>query len=293
MQCELSDPDLGVLVLGCDPYVVTSLQIGSPAVREVVRNRSLADGVFDDTRYVGSRAITLGIRFNDVAVCNFSDDDSMQALIDALTPYMSPRRRPTLTWQLPRSSELRSAVVRGVNWPYTIVGPKAQGIAPQWVVPSGEILAGGVDARRCETIKPSSDTEEGRTYDLTFNRVYPPSDPIGARVIDNPGTAPAHWELTIYGPVVDPTFTINGIVFDTSGLGGISLVAGQTLVINTRERTVLYNGVAGASGYQHVNYDEWGWDDLMLQPGDNLVRFDGTGLTDQSAAELCYTPTYW
>jgi hypothetical protein len=216
----------------------------------------------------------------------------MQELIDALTPYMSPRRRPTLTWQLPRSNELRAAVVRGHNWGWTVEGPKAQGIAPQWIVPSGEILAGGPNARYCETIKPSSDAEAGRNYNLVFPRTYPASPPIGGRTIQNPGTSSAHWELTIFGPVVNPSFTINGIAFETNRLGGVTLVPGQTLVVNTRNRTVLLNGVAGASEYQHVNYDEWSWDDLLLEPGANSVRFDGTGLTVQSAAELCYTPTY-
>ena len=290
MQCELSHPDLGVLVLGCDPYIVTSLQVGSPEVREVVRNRSLMDGTLDDTLYLGARAITMSIRFNDVSACDA--EVSMQVLIDRLTPYMSPHRRPVLTWQLPRSDQLRAVRVRGVNWGWSVSGPKAQGIAPQWVAPSGEIMAGGPDARRCVTIKPSSDTETGRTYNLTFNRAYPASNPIGGRTIVNPGTTNAHWTLTIFGPVINPSFTINGIVFKTDRQGGVTLVAGQTLVVDTRTRTVLLNGVANASRYQNTNYDEWSWHSLLLNPGTNTVRFDGTGLTAQTAAELCYTPTY-
>lgn len=292
MQCELSDPELGVLVLGCDPYIVTSLQIGSPDVREVSRNRSLADGALDDTRFLGARAITLSIRFNDVNACTFDADVSMQALIDKLTPYMSPRRRPILTWQLPRSNELRAAAVRGQNWGYEISGPKAQSITPQWVVPSGEIMAGGPDARRCITIKPSTDTEPGRTYNLVFPRVYPASGPIGGRTAVNIGTTSAHWTLTMFGPVVNPHFTINGVLFAADRRGGVTLTAGQTLVVSTRNRTVLFNGLLNQSRYQYVNYEEWSWDQLMLVPGTNIVRFDGTGLTSQSAAELCFTPTY-
>lgn len=292
MQCELSDTELGVLVLGCDPYVVASLEVGSPEVRDVTRNRSLADGVLDDTRFLGARAITMAIRFNDVGNCDASADVSMQALIDRLTPYMSPRRRPTLTWQLPRSTELRAAVVRGVNWGWSVSGPKAQGIAPQWVVPSGEILAGGASARRCTTIKPSTDIEAGRVYDLHFPRTYPASLPIGGRNILNPGTTSAHWVLTIYGPIVNPKFIINGVTFSADRRGGVTLVVGQTLVVDTRARTVLFNNVPDASRYQYVNYEDWSWDDLMLRPGNNVVRFDGTGLTVQTAAELCYTPTY-
>ena len=292
MQCELYDSALGTLVLGCDPYVVVSLQVSSPEVREVVRNRSLADGTLDDTRYLGARAITMAIRFNDVSRCTADAEASMQTLIDQLTPYMSPRVRPTLTWQLPRSTQLRAAVVRGTNWSWSVAGPKAQAIAPQWVVPTGEILEGGPDARRCVSIKPSSDTETGRAYNLTFNRSYPASNPIGGRTISNPGTTRSHWTLTFYGPVGKPSFTINGVTFKTDRGSGVTLVAGQTLVVDTRTRTVLLNGVPTASKYANTNYDEWSWDDLMLKPGSNTVRFDGTGLSAQSAAEICYTPTY-
>lgn len=292
MQAELFDPDLGVLELGCDPYVVTSLQVGSPAVREVVRNRALADGVFDDSLYLGARAITANITLKDGQLGGCDVGLSMQRLIDQLTPYMSPRRRPTLTWQLPGAQSPRSAVVRGVNWPWALARQKANAITPQWTVPSGEVLAGGSDARKCETIKPSSDVEAGRTYDLEFDRSYPPSGPIGGRLIDNPGTALTHWTLTIYGPVTDPTFTINGVQFAVDRLGGVELAPGQTLVVDTRSRTVLFNGLADSSRYQNTNYTEWGWDDLMLRPQQNTVRFDGAGLTEQSAAELCYTPAY-
>lgn len=298
MQLELFADDLGVLELGCDPYVVMSLQVGSPEVREVTRYRALSDGVIDDTLYTGARAITAAIRFRDkllIGDCGtgVTAAKSMQTLIDMLTPYMSPRRRPTLTWQLPGSDELRSAVVRGVNWAWAVSGPKAQGIAPQWVCASGEILAGGPDAQRCETIKPSASVESGRTYDLVFDRSYPASDPVGGRTIHNPGTAHTHMVLTIYGPVTNPSFTIHGdTVFKTDRLGGIALTAGQTLVVDTRNRTVLFNGLTGSSRYQNTNYDEWNWDDLMLHPGENVIRFDGTGITVQTSAELCYTPTY-
>lgn len=313
MQCELSDTDLGVLELGCDPYVVVSIQIGSPAVREVVRTRSLADGTLDDTRYVGARAITLDIRFNNMQpFCEPAGIDySMQGLIDRLTPYMSPRRRPTLTWQLPRSTELRAAVVRGVNWGYTVAAPKAQAIAPQWVVPSGEILLGGPYAERCQLITPSTDVEDGRHYKNpeasgvedaygpyytntsgNVSRAYPFTLPVGGRIIDCYGTGPANWVLTFFGPVTNPSFTINDVKFSADRRGGVALLVGQTLVVNTRDRTVFLNGDPNSSRYQNVNFEDWGWDDLLIGPGENIVVFGGTGMTAQSAAQFCYTPTF-
>jgi hypothetical protein len=174
----------------------------------------------------------------------------------------------------------------------TIAGPKAQSIAPQWIVPSGEILLAGDYAERCYMITPSTDVEAGRVYDLTFDRTYPPSLPLGGRVIDCYGTGQANWELTIFGPVTNPRFTINGIVFSADRRGGVTLVVGQTLVVYTRDRTVLLNGDPATSRYQNVNFEDWSWDDLMLGPGQNTVIFGGTGMTPQTAAQFCYTPTF-
>lgn len=294
MQVELSDDELGVLELGTDPYVVVSLQIGSPAVRTVARNRALADGTFDESKYTGARAVTVTLRLKTAAVCNPGSD--MQSLIDAVTPYMSPRRRPTLTWQLPGSESARSMVVRGESWPYTIASPKHPGIGLQWVCPSGEIHAGGDEAEHCETIIPASDVEAGRLYNENYadggRGPYPPSAPLGGRIIVNPGNAAAHWEATIFGLVTNPIITINGTSMKFDRNGGLHLAGGSSVVINTRNRTILLNGDPDDSRYDKVNYGEWAWSDLLLVPGVNEVRFGGSVLSPQATIVLCYLPTY-
>lgn len=294
MQVMLSDPELGDLELGCDPYVVTQLQIGSPAVREVMRTRSLAHGVIDSTRYLGARAVTLGVRYKNAALCG--SDLDLQALIDRIVPYMSPSRRPTLRWQLPGSDSVRAMTVRGADWPFTLDGPKFPTAAFQWVCPSGEIMDGSADALHCETIKPGTDVELGRTYDETYvdggRGPYPPQDPIGSRTIHNPGTAPANWVLTIFGAVTNPIFTINDVQMAFTNNGGLVVPAGQSVVIDSREHTVWLNNVPANSRYDRLNYTAWTWDQLLLRPGDNTVRFDGTALGATASAQLCYTPTF-
>lgn len=295
VMLNLYEESLGLLEMGCDPYVVASLQIGSPGVREVKRDRALGDGAYDDTKYLSSRAITAAVRLKTNGI-NCEPSQSMQQLLDRVTPYMSPRVRPTLSWQLPGSSNIRAAVVRGHDWPYKMQAPKHLPIALQWVVPSGEILGGlddGTIRTQCETIRPAQDTEDGRTYDLIFDREYPPSAPIGSRAIDNPGNAHAHWELTIYGPVELPRFTINGVEIRTDNLGsGLTILAGQHLTINTRSRTALFNSLPNDSRYFYLNYNEWSWDDLLLRPNQNMVRYDGDNVGVQSSAVLCWSPTF-
>lgn len=289
MQAELHCYDLGTLILGTDPYVVAQLQIGSPAVRENLKNRSLADGVTDNSRYLGSRAITATIRLKSQSQC---DGPPMQALFDRLLPYMHPRRRPTLTWQLYGSSTPRAAIVRGVTWPYAIDGPKHPTIAVSWIIPSGEIVEGGPNAKHCVTIQPAGEIELGRVYNLVPDRRYAASGPVGSRIINNAGTDWTHWVLTIHGPVVNPSFIVNGVGVRFNRDGGLTLAVGQSVVLDTRARTALFNGDDTDSRYGNLNYDEWNWDDVRLAPGQNAVRFDGTNMTPMSTAVLCWTGTF-
>lgn len=294
MELSLYDTQLGTLDLGCYPYVVTQLQIGSPQVRVVARNRALADGAFDDTRFIGSRAVTATLRLNNRGngLCDPGGSTDMQTLIDRVVPYMSPRRRPTLTYQLPGAPLPRSMTVRGESWPVAIDGPKYPTLPLQWVNPTGEIFSGGAGEQNCETIVPSSDTEQGRTYDLVPSRTYPASAQIGGRIIKNTGNAPAHWTLTLYGVVTNPTFTINGVLVSFARNGGLQLNVGQNVVIDTRTRTILLNGDPASSRYDRTNFDQWSWDQLRLLPGDNTVVFGGTNLGVTAAAQLCWRPTW-
>lgn len=299
MQVSLSEPSLGTLELGCYPYVVTSLQISAPEVRAVMRNRALADGAIDDTKYTGSRAVTVVCTLHNGAVKQICDEQGqpalgMQDLYDRVMPYMNPRIRPRLAWQLPRSDSIRSVSVRGANWPLTVERALYPSLALQWVAPDGEIVAddghGGGDI--CTEIQPSVDIEDGRNYDLTFDRSYPESLMAGERLLVNQGTAPANWTLTIWGHVSNPTWSVNGVEMRFDQNGGIDLLGGTSIVVDTRTHTALLNGEVGSSVYDRLNYREWNWDSLKLMPGDNLVRFGGDPLGLTGICMLCYRPTY-
>lgn len=280
---RLSESSLGDLVLLDDPFVVTSLQIGAPAVRGVMRNRALANGAFDDTRFTGSRAVTIGLRLN-TKECGGA---TIQALIDSLAPYTVPRRRCVLSWSLPGSPELeRAMVVRGEGLPVEITAPKYTVLQTQWVAPDGEIVS---PSETCQIIDPSGDTEDGRTYDLTFDRVYPPSAGIGDRIITQNGNEDAHWRATIFGPCEDPFLRVNGV---TIKLTGLTLNSGSNVQIDTRARTIYRNGDPTQSDYALTNYAVWAWADLMLHPGGNLVRYGADVLGVGSTVQFCWRDSY-
>jgi hypothetical protein len=291
MDVVLLDDQIGRLELGCDPYVVTELQVGWPAVRSVMRAQALSDGAIDDTRFLGARAVTLAMRLKNSLI-------PMQRLYDRVLPYMSPRVRPQLIWRLPGGEQWRSMIVRGENAPMVVNGPKFPALVCSWVCADGRIAAsdenGGGEV--CQMISPSTDVEAGRTYNEDYadggRGPYPPSAGIGGRLIDNPGNAMSDWRLTIFGAATNPRWIVNHAEMRFDENGGFDLLGGSSIVIDTQQRTALLNGMAGFSVYDKMNFTEWTWDQVRLRPGTNSVRFDAEAMTPSATAEICYRPYF-
>jgi len=299
VNLALIDEQLGTLELTCaNGYVVTEFQLGSPAVREVVHNRALADGTVDDTRYVGARAVTVSMTL-DTRVA------PMQTLLDRLVPYVSPRRRPILAWTLPGSeTERRALVVRGVEAPFVVERPRWPPVVCQWVAPDGLIVA---PEQTCQQIEPAVDDVDGRRYDecpldpspdrveattttgRCYDRVYPPAAQRGARVVTNAGNEVAEWVAYLYGPVSNPVLTVNGV---TVKISGVDLALGESVVIDTRSRTILLDGDPTRSVYGNSNYAEWTWDQLRLRPGDNEIRYSGQVTSPETSSVMCWHSTW-
>lgn len=265
-------------------FVLSDLQIGFPAERAVVRSRALSDGILDETTFLGARSVTMSFRLDQRV-------QSTQQLIDRLMPFLSPRRRPTLTWSLNDSNtSFRQLTLRGVDAPIVINGPKYRTLVCSWLSDSAFMVS---PTETCGSIHPGDPPPEvGRTYNLTFDRYYDPQPPSGGFYVVNNGTAPAQWTAELTASVVDPTITVNGVDMEFNQNGGISLITGQTLNIDTTARTILLNNDPTLSRYDRVNFEDWSWDDLLLQPGQNLVRIQGTGFDGTTFFEICYRDTY-
>jgi len=272
---------LADLDLSCgNGWVLTDLQIGFPSERPVVRSRSLADGVIDQSTYVGQRAVTATLTLDNRVA-------TTQSLVDLLMPFVSPRRRPTLTWSLPGSAaDYRQLTLRGVDAPLVISRPRYTVVVVSWVSEQACMVD---PVEQCLSVDPSLPGEEiGRDYDLTFDRLYVESIPVGGVLVPNSGTCLASWVITLDASMIDPIVTINDVPMAFTQSGGLTLVTGQTLVIDQRERTILLNNDPDESRYDRVNFEDWDWDDLALQPGDNVVRLQGSGFTSTSLLTVCW-----
>lgn len=283
---RLTDDELGVLDLTSVGYVVVSFEIGAPAPRKVGWNRTMTDGFRNHTRFVGGRVVTVTLRLD-----NINSGLSAQALYDRLAPYCAVDRRPLLSWSLAGSpDQVRALRVAGNGVPLPYSGPKAPSLVIQFDSDDAYMVS---EDLHCQLIRPSSSVEEGRVYDLTFDRVYPPSLPTGGFIVNNAGNAPSDWVATILGPVpIDPRLSIGDIdiIFDQNG--GLTLLDGQTVVIDTAAQTILFDGDPADSRYDRTNYLDYEWEQLRLPPGDSLVTFTATLLDPDSSATICWRDSW-
>lgn len=275
-SATLTADGLSTLPLVCDQgWSLEQLQIGFPSARPVVRSRALTDGVFDESKYLGTRAVTMTLRM--------ATPTATQAALDAIMPFMSPRRRPILTYALAGNpTALRAMELRGVDAPVVIDGPSYQRLVCSWV--STDPFVQGIN-ERCVLFEAGATT--GRTYNLVFDRIYSSSGSTSTGSVVNLGNAPAHWTATLTATTTDPAIRINGVDMTFDQNGGVSLIGAQTLNIDTRNRTILLNNNPLTPAYNRTNFFDWTWDDLLLQPGSNLVQYI-LDPGDDSTLTICY-----
>ena len=285
-KVSLWEPSLGRLELGDLPFVVEGFQIGSPDIRDNVKNRALMDGVFDDTLYHGSSAITLTVRLAARTVCRPGLNYSLATLRDTLVSYAHPRLRPRLYWRYPGdtgpvdSEEVDGAgqwaTVRGASWPFIINGPKYPTLAVQFKNPLGQMFLGDLEGdARSATAYPGGEAA-GRTYGDTHyvsapDRNYPNVDrPAGSAVIRNNGNSYAGWTMEVHGPFdAGAAVNLRGVSIEFNE----ALNVGEYVTFQTLSKTILKNN--GLSYYPNTNFGDWDWDDILLAHGDQYMTFDG------------------
>jgi len=296
-KVALWEQRLGRLELGDLPFVVESFQIGSPDIRDNIKNRALADGVFDDTMYHGASAITLSMRLAPHVKCSPRITDYWFATLrDTVASYMSPRLRPRLYWRYPGDSGPvpgatmgdsdgagQWAEVRGAAWPFVVNGPKYPTFAVQFKNPLGQMFLGDPEAAPHTASAFPGAEADGRVYDLDFDRNYPNlTGPLGTAIIHNNGNSYADWELQVHGPfdagavvvITCPCGTVNTIEFNQA------LLVNQSVTLKSRNRTILREN--GNSYYPHTNFGEWAWESVRISHGDSRVTFDGVNLGSPS-----------
>lgn len=232
-------------------WVVKSVEVGSPQVRESVTNRPSGHGTLDRTALVGARAVTA-----DMVLA--AGPLALRQLVDRIAPYLDVGRRIKLT--LGDGTARRSLTVRSngetpIAWEHAGYLETTLG----WVTVGYPFWRG---TQRSIIVSPfAASTSSGVTPPLTPPVYLPPGDPAQSGVVVNAGTVDAHWTAEIVGPAVDI-----GVENLTTGqkvaLNGLTVAAGQTALIDSYARTVT---VDGQPRYAQVDAAATSW--WTLPPG--------------------------
>jgi hypothetical protein len=272
-------------------YVCESWALGPPTVRDVVEPRTLANGTIDWTSYVAARSLTM-------TVCAFPTNLTVQGQIDRLRAFCRPDLRPTLTWTFesdpPRMVYLRANP--GLDVEFSNYSYSYRRVGLSFVVPDGLQWATDLITRR---MFPASDADIGRRYnEMTlpapdaggattgrdYDRTYPYADPTNIIVV-NPGAISVPWSAVIYGPCTGPELwnDTSGEVIALTANGGISLSAGETVVVDQADRTIRQDGISRYDRFDIARSDWW-----PLYPGENRLHFQPATFGPGSMCELTW-----
>lgn len=265
-----------VLLEGQHGVTVDTLDLGFPVIRAVTEPRPDADGDLDTTAYLGPRTVTI------TGVVDAALGFTRQEIFDFLFAFCRPDLRPTLQYRLENDTEERFITLRADQGSWPINWPGTTGFTLSFRAPYGiqeKVLP------ELASVDATEPVEAGRVYDLTFDRTYPASSPIGVVTMTNEGNAYAYPRLLLYGPVEGPAIE-NQTTGKRLEFPGLIIAGGDFLEIDTREKTIRLNGLAAQSRYSYLDFDVSEW--WTVRPGANDIRYYPTVFSSPARADISF-----
>jgi hypothetical protein len=261
-------------------YACQELNLGAPEVRDVTNNRPDADGLDDTTQLMGGRAVSAsitalasaGVRIDEIAA--------------SFGPFMVPAARPVLHYVLDRGmNEERVLTLRPAAFDFPIAGPFQRDISLSWIAPDPVARDPVVYAA---TSWAGTDVS-GRTYDLTFDRVYPSgAGQPTTGYISGRGDVAIRPYLRIYGPAQSPdvTFVVppDADTFRVA-LTGYRIDASHFVGIDTAAHTAYLDDDPAKSILSAIDWTNLRWPvlDPTKQTAMNMAADDATHITQTVA----------
>lgn len=243
--------------------------LDSPEVRENADDLVQMDGGIHGDFFFGRRPVVLsGIILNPASV-----DDRNRKMTKLMQASNAMRDDATLTWTLQGNNQQFLSVRR--QQPLRITEAWQKQFQCSLVAADPRIYSTTLNS--VTAAASAASTNVGRIYDKGYDIDYGGTTVAGGLVISNDGNAVTYPILTVTGPGVNPqilNFTTGQSINLIYTLG-----AGESLVIDTLNRTVLLNGTSSRYGSIDFSTTQW-WG---LVGGLNDIR---QGWTSQAGASL-------
>jgi hypothetical protein len=277
-------------------WICTELDLGSPAIREVLTDRPDQHGSTDRTQFMGARVVTASF----VVLPDWTMDDAFRQFM----PFMDPHNRPTL--HLTTFSQMgpgeRTLTLRATSqaapMDYPLGGGQSsqQGREFQLSWTAADPILRDVKVQT-QTSWGGSSGVSGRVYNLVFPRVYPvgSGSQVNASFQSN-GDMIVKPKLSIYGPVSGPavslTTQINGTVYLLSFLTNFRVDAGHRVDIDCDRHTAYYDGQVTQNVLGQIDWSRSTWPLIPPAPDGVTMVMTGTVMTGISQVQATWQDAY-
>jgi hypothetical protein len=171
-----------------------------------------------------------------------------------------------------------------------IEGPYQRDIQLQWVAPDPIIR----DPEMQSAIAWAGTLEGGRTYNLTFNRIYPVGG--GAPTIPEwspPGDLPSEPRIMIYGPITGPRVELRAVIPGSTATvygtvsfeSGFHIDAGRWVDVDCRTHTALLDSDPTQPVLNRLVFGDTAWPFVWPDPYHNYMALTGGSTSGISQAQ--------
>jgi hypothetical protein len=285
LTMPLEDPASG--------YFCSSLDLGSPDIRDVTSPKPDMDGLDDRSVLMGGRTVTAAI------TALVGAGAQIDAVASAFAPFMVPSARPVLHWVLDRpGAPERILTVRAAGYAWAVEGDNQRDIQLQWV--AADPVARDPTVHTVITMAGSS-TTAGRTYNLTFPRTYPPGggSPTTGQAV-TVGDVIVRPLVRVYGPITAAKVTGQGgggatgiayYIWNFQFVAAFTIDAGHWVDIDAQARTVYRDSDPTQPIYNQVNWSATSWP--WFPPGTPcFVTIGGSTTTGVTQAQVIWQDGY-
>lgn len=215
------------------PFIDVSSITGLDAapLRVSTTEHTQYDGTYVDSPYISMRTIAItGILYTDP-----SDPDTL--LNQLRDDYTSDTVRP-FYFKLP-SQPIKFINVQGGGFQYPVDTNRRRGVTNiQATLLAGDPYIYDYPAQNVTIGVPTVPTV-GTSFNMSFNVGFGGSIPVYTAVVFNNGTRTAYPTITLTGPITNPRLADG---FGITMAFSISLSAGDSLVIDCKNKSVVLNG---------------------------------------------------
>jgi hypothetical protein len=268
-------------------FRVSALDLGYPAVREVVIDNSDRSGATDLTKLLGPRPVTI------TGALVPSPVGSRQQAWHKLAPFLDPSARVTMTYRVDGDTVVKTMTLRVAQATALFDNPTTS--PAQLGFKAADPLAYDARVQTAVAFGGASNVG-GRAYNLVYNRVYPAGGGATSVFTYNNGDFPVYPLLRLYGPATN--IVVNwGPASATGGpitfVPSYSVAAGHYLAIDCKARTIQVDGDPSQNAYGQVqSMLTWPYIPAGAPNNTAVWSFTATGTSNQSQLVIQWQDGY-